>query len=100
MNASEKGRVKVGATRFAQADAATVYAVAEDSAGYPDWSTIGSFEEEKPGLATRFGIGSVRIFRTSGMKMREEIIEDVANAHISYRLHSGFPLKEIGRAQV
>ena len=87
-------KIRVGTTRQAKADAATVYEIAVHSPGYPDWSTIGSFEEVKPGTGERYGAGSVRIFRTGPFVIREEIVESIPGARVSYALLSGFPLKD------
>ncbi|MDO8289047.1 MAG: SRPBCC family protein [Parvibaculum sp.] len=87
-------KTRVGATRYTTAPAATVYAIAADSSGYPQWGGIGSFEEIRPGTESRYGKGSERIFRTAGMVIREEVMAAEPDRYNSYRLISGLPLKD------
>jgi hypothetical protein len=87
-------KMKVGATRFARADCATVYEIAADSSGYPDWSAIGSFEEVRQGTDSRYGVGSERIYRTGIFTIREDVVAADKDRYIAYRLLSGFPLKD------
>lgn len=87
-------KVRVGVTRVAKADAGTVYEIAAHSPGYPEWGSIGSFEEVKPGVSERYGSGSVRIFRTGPFVIREEVVDAIPPKRVSYALLSGFPLKD------
>lgn len=87
-------QIRVGKTLYTTADCATAYEIASNSAGYPDWSATGSFEEVVPGADERFGVGSRRIFRTAGMSICEEIMVADRPHHLAYRLISGLPLKE------
>lgn len=88
------GKMRVGAMRLAKVDAATVYEIAAYSPGYPEWGTIGSFEEVRPGVAERYGSGSQRIYRTWPFVIREEVVEANRPYRVSYSLLSGFPLRD------
>ena len=80
--------VEARATSSAPIEA--IYAKAAHSAGYPDWSPVGAYEELKPGDAD--GLGEVRLFRTGPMKIVEEVVELAPPRRISYVLLSGLPL--------
>jgi hypothetical protein len=71
-----------------------LYTVAKDSAGYPRWSQIGSFEHLCSGAGERFGVGSRRIFRTWPLELVEEVVELIADRRVSYILHSGLPFRD------
>lgn len=94
MSISQSAKIRVGATRYAAADCATVYAIAADSPGYPQWGSIGSFEEIRQGEDSRYGKGSERIFRTAGMTIREEVMAAEPDRYVAYRLISGLPLTD------
>ena len=87
-------KTRVGATLYTAAPCATVYAIAADSSGYPQWGSIGSFEEIRQGTDSRYGKGSERIFRTAGMTIREEVVAAEPDRYVAYRLISGFPLRD------
>ena len=72
----------------------TLYSVAKDSAGYPRWSQIGSFEHLCSGAGERFGVGSRRIFRTWPLKLVEEVVELIPDRCVGYILHSGLPFRD------
>ena len=94
MAAVEKSKIQVGAKRVAKADPATVYEIAAYSPGYPEWGTIGSFEEVRPGATERYGSGSERIYRTGPFTIREEVVDANKPCRVSYSLLSGFPLRD------
>ena len=71
-----------------------LYAVAKDSAGYPHWSQIGSFEHVCSGTGERFGVGSRRIFRTGPLRLVEEVVELLPDRCVAYILHSGLPFRD------
>lgn len=91
---ADAGRlIRVGATHVTRADCHTLYELAAYSPGYVDWGGIGSFEEIRQGRESRYGVGSERIFRTAGMRIYEEVVADLPDRHVAYRLISGLPLK-------
>jgi len=86
--------VKVEVRGRSTASPRTLYSVAKDSAGYPRWSQIGSFEHLCSGSGERFGVGSRRIFRTWPLKLVEEVVELIPDRCVSYILHSGLPFRD------
>ncbi len=73
---------------------ATVYAVAKDSQGYPRWSRIGSFEHVRDGAGERYGVGSLRIYRTWPLKLLEEVVELAPDQAVGYILVGGLPFRD------
>jgi hypothetical protein len=71
----------------------TLYALAKDSATYPIWSRIGSFELVKPGEGEVNGVGQVRIFRTGPLSLLEEIVALTPDRHVGYVVHKGLPFR-------
>ena len=86
--------VKVEVSGRSTASPRTLYSVAKDSAGYPRWSQIGSFEHLCSGSGERFGVGSRRIFRTWPLKLVEEVVELIPDRCVCYILHSGLPFRD------
>ena len=70
-----------------------VYEVAKDSSRYPDWSIIGAFEHVRDGAGERYGVGSLRIYRTWPLRLLEEVTELVPEQKVSYVLLRGLPLR-------
>jgi Polyketide cyclase / dehydrase and lipid transport len=87
-------KVKIEVRGRSTASPRTLYVVAKDSAGYPRWSQIGSFEHLRSGAGERFGVGSRRIFRTWPLKLVEEVVELVPDQRVSYIVHSGLPFRD------
>lgn len=86
--------VEIEVTARCSAPPTAVYAVAKDSAGYPSWSRIGSFEHVRDGKEERYGVGSLRIFRTPPLTLLEEVVELVPDRMVSYTLISGLPFRD------
>src|SRR6202042_3523116 len=72
---------------------AAVYALLADGSTWPEWSPIGSFELEKPGVGTPEGLGAVRIFTTGRVRSRERVVAAQPNELFSYVLVSGLALR-------
>jgi hypothetical protein len=73
---------------------AAVYALLSDGSTWPEWSPIGSFELEKPGVGTLEGIGAVRIFTTGRIRSRERVMAAQPNELFSYTLISGLAVRD------
>lgn len=69
-----------------------VWALLGDSATWPTWTSIGSYEPEEPGDAD--GLGEVRRFRTGRTTVRERIVERRTDDRLAYELLSGLPLRD------
>lgn len=76
------------------ADPSTVYALLRDGATWPTWSSIDSFELERPGAEEREGIGAVRLFRGGRVTGRDEIVELVPDRRFAYRHTSNLPVRD------
>jgi hypothetical protein len=86
-----RGPVEIAVEARSGASPAAVYAVAKDSAGYPRWSRIGSFEHLVDGAGERFGVGSRRRFRTPPLNLTEEVVELIPDHRVGYILLTGLP---------
>jgi hypothetical protein len=84
--------IVVKASKWSSAQPQEIYALLRNSATYPAWSMIDSFESLQPGRDDLHGIGAIRFFRTGRFVMKEEITNLVPDALVSYVLRSGFPL--------
>jgi hypothetical protein len=77
---------------------AAVYALLADGSTWPEWSPIGSFELEKPGVGTPEGagegIGAVRIFTTGRVRSKERVVAAQPNELFSYVLISGLAVRD------
>jgi hypothetical protein len=75
------------------ADPATVYALLRDGASWPSWSSLDSFELERPGADEPEGLGAVRVFRRGRVTGRDEIVELVPDRRFSYTHTSNLPVR-------
>ena len=77
---------------------AAVYALLSDGSTWPEWSPIGSFELERPGVGAPDGagegIGAVRIFTTGRIRRRERVVAAQPNELFSYVLVSGLAVRD------
>jgi Polyketide cyclase / dehydrase and lipid transport len=77
---------------------AAVYALLADGSTWPEWSPIGSFELEKPGVGTPDGVGegvgAVRIFTTGRIRSRERVVAAQPDELFSYTLISGLAVRD------
>lgn len=88
------GPVRTEVVVHAKARPETVYAVAKDSSTYPVWSRIGAFEHVRDGAGERYGVGSVRVFRTWPLTLVEEVVELIPGRKVSYIVLSGLPFRD------
>ena len=72
---------------------ATVYALLRDGATWPTWSSIESFELERPGAEEREGVGAVRVFRGGRVTGRDTIAELVPDRRFAYTHESNLPVR-------
>jgi uncharacterized protein YndB with AHSA1/START domain len=89
---------RVDVTGTTSATPEEVFALVEDGATWPSWSTLDSFSLERPGQTARQGVGAIRVFRTNRFPKpvisREEIVELIPNRRLSYVLLSGLALRD------
>ena len=70
-----------------------VFAIVEDGARWPGCTPLGTFARETPGAGPE-AVGDVRIFRTGGVKVREQVVELTRPSHLAYVMLSGLPLRD------
>ncbi len=89
---------RVDASARTTASPEQVYALVRDGATWPEWSTLDSFELERPGETEHEGLGAIRVFRTKRFPKpvvsREEIVELVPNRRLGYVLLSGLAVRD------
>jgi hypothetical protein len=76
------------------ADCPTVFAVIKDRSGWPSFTSLKSFELERPGEDDPHGRGSIGRLHGGPLKPRERIVESIPNRRLSYELLSGIPVRE------
>jgi hypothetical protein len=81
-----------------EASPAAVYAALRDGSTWPEWTTIDSFDLERPGEltddGTPEGLGAIRIWHTGRHTLREETVELVPERRFSYVVLSGLGVKD------
>jgi uncharacterized protein YndB with AHSA1/START domain len=87
------GEQTISARGRSAASPAAVYAALRDGTTWPEWTTIDSFELERPGQGEPEGLGAIRLWCTKGRKLREEIVELVPERRFSYTVLSGLAIK-------
>lgn len=87
------GRQRIEHHAATTADPATVYALLRDGATWPVWSSLETFELERPGAGEPEGVGAVRRFSTGRVTGRDTIVELVPNRRLSYTHVSNLPIK-------
>lgn len=75
------------------AAASAVYRLLEDGATWPAWSPIGSFRLEREGTGGGEGDGAIRVFTTSGVRTREEVVAREPDHAFTYAQLSGLPIR-------
>jgi hypothetical protein len=73
---------------------ATVYALLRDGSTWPTWSSIESFELERPGADEPEGVGAVRVFRGGRVTGRDTIAELVPDRRFAYTHVSNLPVRD------
>ncbi len=86
-------RQHIDVRAHSEAAPTAVYALLIDGATWPEWSPIGSFALDRPGVDEPEGVGSILLFRTGRVRSRERIVERVPDRRFSYELISGLAIK-------
>ncbi len=86
-------RQHIDVRAHSEAAPTAVYALLIDGATWPEWSPIGSFALDRPGVDEPEGVGAIRLFRTGRVRSRERIVERVPDRRFSYELISGLAIK-------
>jgi uncharacterized protein YndB with AHSA1/START domain len=86
-------RQTVSVKASSDATPAAVYAALCDGSTWPEWTTIDSFELERPGDGAPEGLGAIRSWHTGRHTLREEIVELVPERRLSYVVLSGLGVK-------
>jgi uncharacterized protein YndB with AHSA1/START domain len=87
------GHKEIDIRRTIPAAPGAVFAPLLDRSTWPAWSGHDAFELLRPGTAGPDDVGSIGLLRSGRRVMREEIVEVVADRHISYTLLAGLPLR-------
>ena len=85
-------QIKFSVEATSAASPAAVYALLGDGATWPGWSPIEAFELEREGEAGGESKGAIRVFTTSRVRNREELVELSPGREFSYRSLSGMPI--------
>jgi hypothetical protein len=88
------GRVTFSTEAWTPAGPATVHELLRDGATWPSWSPIGSFRLEREGAEGGESVGAIRVFTTSGIRSREELVEPGPDSALSYVSLSGLPMRD------
>ncbi len=84
---------EIDVSRHIDAPPAAVWRLLDNSSTWPEWTSIDAFELElEPDAET--GLGEIRRFRTGPITVREEIVERIPEARLSYRLLGGLPVRD------
>jgi uncharacterized protein YndB with AHSA1/START domain len=87
------GEQRISARGRTDASPAAVYAALRDGSTWPEWTTIDTFELERPGTdGEPEGVGAIRVWRTKGRELREEIVELVPERRLAYTVLSGLAI--------
>ena len=76
------------------ASPSTVFEVLSDHRGYSAISPIRSSTIEREGDPAPNGVGAIRVLKTLGPPIREEVVEYVPGERFAYKLLSGAPLRD------
>jgi len=87
-------RRDISITTSTPASRAAVYDLLVDSASWPEWSAIDEVTLERPGDASRDGVGAIRVNRRGRTVGRDEIVDVVPNTSFRYRTLSGVPVRD------
>lgn len=91
------GLQDIDVRKATRANPDAVYRLLDDSASWPAWTPIDSFELVEP--AGRDGLGEVRRFRTGRVRVKERIVERVPGRRLAYVLLEGLPVRDY-RAEI
>jgi len=72
----------------------TVFDVIADHRGYADITPLRASELEREGEPAPNGVGAIRVFRSVGPALREEVLSYEPPSRLSYTMLSGAPLRD------
>ena len=79
----------------------TVFEVLTDHRGYADITPVRKVELEREGEPAPNGVGAIRVLRSVGPPLREEVIAYEVPSRFSYKLLSGLPVRDhVGTVQL
>jgi Polyketide cyclase / dehydrase and lipid transport len=87
-------RQHVGIEVHTGAEANAVYALLQDGASWPSWTSIESFQLERTGEREPEGVGAIRIFRKGRVTGRDQVAEAIPGRRFSYLHLSGLPVRD------
>jgi hypothetical protein len=87
-------RVTFSVSAWSAAAPAVVYDLLCSGATWPQWSPIGSFRLEREGRDGGESLGAIRVFTTSGVRSREELVGFEPGRSFSYSALSGLPIRD------
>jgi hypothetical protein len=87
-------RVTFSVSAWSAAAPAVVYDLLCSGATWPQWSPIGSFRLEREGRDGGESPGAIRVFTTSGVRSREELVGFEPGRSFSYSALSGLPIRD------
>lgn len=71
-----------------------VFEVLTDHRGYADITPVRKVEMEREGDPAPNGVGAIRVLRSVGPPLREEVIAYESPSRFSYKLLSGLPVRD------
>ncbi len=71
-----------------------VFALLEDHAGYARWSGVKESVLRHPGDPPPNGLGAIRVMRSAGLAIQEEITAYQPPSRLAYALTAGLPVRE------
>jgi hypothetical protein len=86
-------RIIFAVRAWTPAQAAAVYHLLQDGATWPSWSPIGSYRLEREGKEGGDGEGAIRVFTTSGVRTREEVLGLQPGRAFTYAQLTGLPIR-------
>jgi hypothetical protein len=87
-------KYEIGMSARTSAPPTIVYALLRDGSTWPDWTSIDSFELERPGEGEPEGVGAVRVFRSGRVVGHDAVRGFVANRRFSYEHLQGLPVRD------
>jgi uncharacterized protein YndB with AHSA1/START domain len=73
---------------------AKVFALLEDHAGYARWAGVKESVLRHPGDPPPNGLGAIRVLRTGGIAIQEEVTAYEPPRRLEYALTAGLPVRE------
>ena len=71
-----------------------VWQVYTDSAGWPRWAGVKEVVLRQAGDPPPDGLGSIRVIRSRGIAVEEEVTAFAPPRHVAYRMVAGLPVRD------